>query len=515
MSLVDALKIKVRELFEIPDAPWRRLMIFFIGAAAVFSLAVVFISPWKVLAFFLGLALLVAVSARPLWMLAVLAVFIPIEPFALKFVPDELFVFAKYFSEVLIYLLLGSALLRQALSGERRSPTPLDLPFLLLVLVAVASAISNFSDPAVAILGTRQIIRFMLLFFAVALLAPPRAYLRRLVVALFALVALESLLGVLQAATLGAIDPFLLPSENRFYNSLALTGGTQQFWAPGQRVFATLGRYDQLGTFLCFFLLLLSGWMYEIRKGRWIRYAFALFAGISFALVLTYSRASWFGFLLGFLYIAVRMKKDKRVLTAFLAAIALIAGYTFYSGVVVRSLTDLPEQTVLARLLEAFSYERWRGEYYGYGRVYWMLNTPLRIVTAAPVFGHGPGTYGGGAAAVLGSTEVYDRLGLPFGVYGTEGYIDNNWFSLWGEIGTLGLALYVWMFSLLFRSAHAAYRGSKDPLMRGLALGYLGATIAFALQAFLGTYLEVRTISLYFWMFGAFIVAYNHREKIS
>ena len=514
MSLVDALKSEVRKLYEIPDVPWQRLMKFFVGAAAFFGLAVVFVSPWKVLAFFLGLGLLVAVYARPLWMLAVLAVFIPLEPFVLKFMPDELFIYAKYFSEVLIYLLLGSALLRRVLAGERRTPTSLDLPFALLVLVAIASAVSNFVDPGIAVLGTRQIIRFMLLFFAVALLAPSRAYLRQLVVLMLGLVLFESLLGILQAATLGAIDPFLLPSENRFYSSLALTGGTEQFWAPGQRVFATLGRYDQLGTFLCFFLLLLSGWIYEIQKGRWHRYFFLLFTIGSFALMLTYSRASWFGFLLGFLYIAVRIKKDKKVLAAFLATVALIVGYTFYTGVVVRALTDLPEQTVLARLLEAFSYERWRGEYYGYGRVYWMLNTPLKVVTASPIFGHGPGSYGGGAAAVLGNTGVYDKLGLPFGVYGTEGYIDNNWFSLWGEIGTLGLALYIWMFALLFRASHAVYRGSKDPLVRGLALGYLGATLAFAFQAILGTYLEVRTISLYFWMFGALIVALGQKEKL-
>ncbi len=514
MWLLEALKSEVRKLYAIPDVPWQRLMKFFVGVAVFFCLAVVFVSPWKVLAFFLGIALLIAVYVRPLWMLAVLAVFIPLEPFLLKFVPDELFVYAKYFSEVLIYLLLGSALLRRLLTGERRVSTPLDLPFVLLVLVAVASAVSNFTDLGIAVLGTRQIIRFMLLFFAVAMLAPPRDYLRRLVVLMLGLVFFESALGILQSVTFGALDAFLLPSENRFYSTLALTGGTEQFWTPGQRVFATLGRYDQLGTFLCFFLLLLSGWIYEIKKGRWHRYFFGLFVIASIALMLTYSRASWFGFLGGFLYIAVRIKKDKKILAAFLAIVAIIAGYTFYTGVVVRALTDLPDQTILARLLEAFSYERWRGEYYGYGRVYWMLNTPLKVVSASPLFGHGPGSFGGGAAAVLGNTATYDKLGIPFGVYGTEGYIDNNWLSLWGEIGSLGLALYIWMFALLFRAARTVYRGTQDPLLRGLALGYLGATLAFAFQAFLGTYLEVRTISLYFWMFGALIVALGQKEKL-
>jgi len=514
MPLIAVLKDELRKLYAIQDIEWRGLAKVFAGAALLFCLLVVFVSPWKVLAFFLSIGLFAVVYARPTWMLAILAVFIPIEPFALKFVPDELYIFAKYFSEVLIYLLLGLTLFRRYLAGEKRESTGLDLPFVLLVIVILASAVSNFVDPGVAVLGSRQIVRFMLLFFAVVLIAPSREFMRKLIVLMLGLVLFESLLGILQAATLGALDAFLLPSERRVYDSIQLTGGTEQFWAPGQRVFGTLGRYDQLGLFLCFFLLLLAGWFYEIKKGKWHRYFFTLFAVGSVALVLTYSRASWFGFLLGFLYIAVRIKRDRRILYGFLATVIVIAGYTFWSGVVVRYLTDLPEQTILARLLEAFSYERYRGEYFGYGRVYWFVNTPLVVVPASPLFGHGPGSYGGGAAAVLGNTSVYDKLGLPFGVYGTEGYIDNNWFALWGEVGTLGLALYVWMFVILFRAAGTVYRESKDPLMRGMALGYMGATLAFALQALLGTYLEVRTISLYFWLFGAMIWVAGRREKL-
>ncbi len=514
MPLIAVLKDELRKLYAIQDIEWRGLAKVFAGAALLFCLLVVFVSPWKVLAFFLSIGLFAVVYARPTWMLAILAVFIPIEPFALKFVPDELYIFAKYFTEVLIYLLLGLTLFRRYLAGEKRESTGLDLPFVLLLLVILASAVSNFVDPGVAVLGSRQIVRFMLLFFAVVLIAPSREFMRKLIVLMLGLVLFESLLGILQAATLGALDAFLLPSERRVYDSIQLTGGTEQFWAPGQRVFGTLGRYDQLGLFLCFFLLLLAGWFYEIKKGKWHRYFFTLFAVGSVALVLTYSRASWFGFLLGFLYIAVRIKRDRRILYGFLATVIVIAGYTFWSGVVVRYLTDLPEQTILARLLEAFSYERYRGEYFGYGRVYWFVNTPLVVVPASPLFGHGPGSYGGGAAAVLGNTSVYDKLGLPFGVYGTEGYIDNNWFALWGEVGTLGLALYVWMFVILFRAAGTVYRESKDPLMRGMALGYMGATLAFALQALLGTYLEVRTISLYFWLFGAMIWVAGRREKL-
>jgi O-antigen ligase len=104
---------------------------------------------------------------------------------------------------------------------------------------------------------------------------------------------------------------------------------------------------------------------------------------------------------------------------------------------------------------------------------------------------------------------------LPFGVGGTEGYIDNNWFALWGETGTLGLAFYLWMFVALWRMAWHTWRRSKHGLTKGLALGYLGCLAAVTFQAFLATYLEVRTLALYFWLYGAVIYVLARREKLT
>lgn len=514
MAAVQALRAELRKLFEIKDVAWERLLKIFAGAALFFCLLVVFVSPWKVLAFFIGCGVLALTYVRPTWALAFLSMYIPFEPFLLKFVPDELYIFAKYFSEALIYLLLGAVLLRRRLEGTRRPATPIDLPFALFLLAAIGSAAANFLPFGTALLGLRQIVRFIVLFFAVAALGPSRAFVRKLVVIMFAIALFQSLLGISQALLQGRLDTFLIPSERKVYDSIQLAGGTEQFWTPGTRVFGTLGRYDQLGTFLCFFLLLAAGLVYEIRQGRAHRWLFGLFAIGSVALALTYSRASWFGFLLGFFWIAVRLKKDKKVLAAFLAVAAALVAYVLYSGVVVKYLVESPRQTILERLFEAFSYERYRGEYFGLGRVYWFVQTPMTVVARSPIFGWGPGTYGGGAAAALGNTQVYDKLGLPYGVYGQEGYIDNNWFSLWGEVGTLGLALYVWMFVALWRAARRISRDSPDPLQRGLALGFLGAILAVSLQALLGTYLEVRTLALYFWLFAALLISSAQRDKV-
>jgi len=486
-----------------------------LAATAVFvGLLVVLTSPWKAAALFLALAVFALAFYRPEWIVLLLSVVIPFEPFLLKFVSDEVYVYARYFSESLIYVLLCSVALRIFLKKRRMAATPLDLPFIFFLIVALASLVVNTVPLFTGILGLRQIVRFVLLFFIIVYLNPQRPFIRRLTVVMLGIVLFEGLLGALQAVVGAPLDEFLIPSERRFFESIQLTSGTAQFWSPGSRVFATLGRYDQLGTFLCFFFLLIVGLLYYVKDRSQRRALFAVLLLAAPGFVMTLSRASWFGFILGVLIIGGVLMKDNRVRLAFAALVVLAVGYAAYTGLVVKYLTDYPGQTPVERFFEAFSYERWRGEYYGLGRMFFIIQTPLVVVRSSPLLGVGPGQYGGGAAAALGNTRVYEKLNLPFGINGTEGYIDNNWFSLWGETGTLGLFFYLWMFLALAGMAWHVWRKSRDNLTKGLALGYLGCLLAVSLQAFLATYLEVRTLVLYLWLYGAFIYILARREKI-
>lgn len=460
--------------------------------------------------FFVGLAIW-----QPFVVLTFLAAYMPFEPFLLKWVPDELYLFARFFSEGLMYVVLASVAIRTLLKGGKLSSTPLNLPIILFVVVLGASAVLNLVSPTIAIYGVRQILRFITLFYAVVLLKPSKEQIRLITTVMFAVVVGEAGIALIQAIVGTPLDTFLLPSATRTFGEYTLTQGTIQFWDPGSRVFATLGRYDTLGTFLAFFLLLGVGLLYEknIRINR--RELWLLFLLGLPALALTYSRSSWFGFVLGFLFIGLWFKKDKRVLTGLIISLAVVFGYLAYSGIVVNRLVDVPQdQSFAQRFFEAFSIQRWMGEYYGLGRVYWIVQTLERVVPAAPLFGWGPGTYGGGAAIIFHNTKVYDTLGLPFGVYGTEGYIDNNWFSLWGETGTIGIGLYLWMYIALFLYALKIARHTKESFTRALALGFAAAMIAAGLNAGLATMLETRTLAAYLWMYGGFIVVLGEREKI-
>lgn len=475
----------------------------------------IFLSPALVFAMLFGVVSVLVTFFRPTWMLGALMVYLPFEPFLLKWVPDDVYLYARYFSEILVYLLAASVIWMLITRAKEAKSTPADLPMIIFVILLVASAVINFTPPFAAILGARQILRFILLFFITVYLSPSNEWIKKLLLVMLAVLAIQMALGFSQALFGQTIDSFLLPSERRTFGEIQLTSGTVQFWDPGQRVFGTLGRYDRLGTFMAFFMLIVTAILYEKKALEKYRHYLPLLLVLALpALALTYSRSAWFGFVLGFLFIALWAYRDRRVAMASGAILISIFFYLSVSGLVVNRLIDVSDQNITERFFEAFSFERWRGEYYGLGRMFWIVQTPLAVVPASPVFGHGPASYGGGAVAALGITKVYDDLGLPFGVYGTEGYIDNNWLSLWGETGTLGLAAYLWLYFALFFVCLKVYRKSKDPFTRAFAIGVAGAMLAVFLNGFLATFLEVRTLAAYLWVFTGLVVVMAHREKI-
>ncbi|TAK03541.1 hypothetical protein EPO34_00040 [Patescibacteria group bacterium] len=508
------MRIDLRAAYRLSEEHGRRLVAGLFIALALLAAAQAVFSPLVVLSAILSAVFVVMTFLRPLWTVAFLAVYLPFEPFLLKFMPEEIYLFARFFSEGLIYLLCAVVAWRSVTGQGKLEQTPAGLPFMLFLLVLAASVAINAVDPTVAALGIRQIIRFVLVFFVVVFLRPPKGFALRLTYVMLGVVFLQSVIALTQSFIGEPFDALLLSSDARTFGDITLTAGVEQFWDPGSRVFATLGRYDRLGNFLAFFLPFGVAMLYEPawRKERGdLSWLFALALP---ALALTYSRASWFAFLLAFLFIALVLRRDKRVAAAF-ASVAIVAGlYVFASGLNVRFITEAPGQTLVERFYETFSYARWRGEYYGLGRVFWLVQTPLTVVPASPLFGFGPGQYGGGAVAALHNTAAYDALGLPFGVFGTEGAIDNNWFSMWGETGTVGIALFLWMYVGLFAYAVRMARAHADPQVRALAAGYAAALVGFALIGLLSTAFEIRTNGYYFWLFGGLLVALNRREGL-
>lgn len=499
--------LNLRSVYFESEEKTRRVALALFALLALFLTIQSIFSPAVALAFLFAMIVLFITFATPTITLGFLALYLPFEPVVLKFIPDSIYLFARFFSEGLIYLIASVVVWRWLTGRLTLSRTALDLPFLLFFITLIASSAIHFVPFPIALLGLRQILRFVIVFFLAIYLKPTKRFIVTLTLALFVIVIFQGALGIAQSVVGEPLDQFLLSSEERTLGELTFANAVEQFWDPGTRVFGTLGRYDRLGNFLYIFLLIASGILFTLRGKKekivkWLWWVFAL--GIP-ALVMTYSRSSWFAFLIGFLFIGLIIKRDKRVFAGLLASVLIVLGYLAASGLTVGILADVPGQTLSERFFETFSYTRWRGEYEGIGRIFWYVHTPSVVVVASPIFGWGPGQFGGGAAAVLRNTRVYNELGLPFGVYGTEGFIDSNWFSLWGEAGTLGLVFFLWLYGALFARSLATYHSSKDAIVQGLAIGFAAVMLAVAFNALTSTVFEIRTVGFYLWLYGGFV----------
>lgn len=485
-----------------------------VGAAVLLIIAL-WTSPLSALAWAVAAVGATLALARPRVALGLLLAYLPLEPFVLKWVHEDWYGIVRYAPEIGLYVLAAGLAFRIATGRLAWRHTRVDLPLLALLVVMLASVVINAVPLLQAALGVRMILRFVLLLCVTVLLAPSARWIRTMCGVMAAVVGLQVMLGLAQMIGGASVDAWLLPSERRLVGGFSVTEGVTQFWDAGTRVFGTLGRYDQLGTWLALMLLVALAIRYEfpdhVRTARRIAGA-VLAAGVPL-LIMTQSRSSWFGFLLGAGLIAIVLRRDQKAIAAAGTAAVLLALFLGFSGIVVHRLSDDGRSSLPERFLEAFSFDRWRGEYYGYGRTYWIAQTVTRVVPASPLFGHGPGTYGGGAVAATGYAATYDRLGLPFGVYGTSGQIDGSWMSLWGEIGTLGLLAFIGVLLAAARECVRAWRGSRQFLTKMLALAACGMMVSVSVNAVFASMWEVRTLAPYLWVVLGLVLARWYDEQ--
>lgn len=208
---------KLYKLFKL-DAKKDRLQLGLILSVIIMAAVIIaFVSPIKVLGLLAAIILLAIAVWRPLWAVFLLAVYIPFEPFLLKFVPDEIYVFVRYFSELMIYVMILRLLAGKFFKGVKFKKTPLDWPFILFFTTALASMVLNFVPLAEGLLGLRMLIRFILVFYLMAYLRPSKKFIKILITALLLIVFFQALLGGLQTFVGYSLDNLLLPSQEKIF----------------------------------------------------------------------------------------------------------------------------------------------------------------------------------------------------------------------------------------------------------------------------------------------------------
>ncbi len=463
---------------------------------------------------FVAILFLVFTLKRTEYIIYFLLIWFPLEAVVLKYTPVDYYSMVKYLPEVLLYgLFVGSCVFYFLKKGKIFASNHLNKWFFAIIAVGVISLLINQYSPSIWALGLRQTLRFVLVFFVVLHMQYEYSIVKRCLYIGLGVIVGEAGLGIVQYLTRGAIDPFLFATEAVSVAGSAVIGGEEQFWAPGTRVFATLGRYDRLGSLLALGFILFLPYFLKYRDKFFSVWIVSGILGTG--LLLTRSRASWIAAFVGLVIIGIGILKDKFIKRASIGLVAVVLLYTSLFAVFGgqgTQVVDTPNQKLSERILEAVSLRSWRESYEGYGRIFFIINTPVHIYHVAPFFGVGPGNFGGGVAAALVNTNAYEKLKLPFGIQNQFGQIDNSWFSILGEFGVVGLVAWLCLFGALVRSAFFVYK--KESELSLLALGACGATVGIAVMGFFGPYFEFRTLMYYFWLtMGLVILDYQRENK--
>ncbi|MBT3816758.1 MAG: hypothetical protein HOE80_02835 [Candidatus Magasanikbacteria bacterium] len=468
------------------------------------------------LVFILGLLFLFSIK-KTQWIIYGLIIWFPFESLILRYTPLDYYAYVKYLPEIILYSLTFFSWILYIKNTKKILPkNPLSKWFILYILITVISLILNQYSPFIWLLGLRQTLRFGLVFFVILFCLYEKKILKTFIVLGFSMIIAQAVLGLIQYLAGGRLDPYLFSTHIINIGNSAVLGGLEQFWTPGTRIFATMGRYDRLGSFLALGLIMLLPWMYMIKEKTQKYWYWAAYAVGVLALILTYSRASWLAFFAGVITIGIALMKDKRIMIGLSIFAVVMVGYIGAFMLVrenISNIVETPNQSIPERVLEAVSLRGWRESYHGYGRIFFIINTPRMVVRYHPFFGVGVGNYGGGVAAALLNTQAYDRLKLPFGIQNIYGQIDNSWMSIWGEAGTFGLLVFMGLFSAVIRMGLYVHNHKKNKSERAMGTGLVGLIIGLSVLGFFGPYFEFRTLMFYAWLIIAVVMVYFREEK--
>ena len=452
-----------------------------------------------------GCGFFVLVVWRTEWFILGLVGYTVFEETLLRWLPGE----ARYLGEMMIIFSLIVVIGKQViLKGKvRYRRTPLELPLVVCVVVAFASTWVNRVPPVVAILGVRPWLRYVALFYLVTLLDWPEQAQRRLVWGLLGFAVVEAGLGLAQAAGGASVARWFAAPDVEFGGKVV-----QQITPSliGAKIFGTLGRYDRFGNYLMLMFLLAVAVLPSVSPGRRI----GLFAGgavIVAALMLSFSRQAWLGTAVG-LGVIVLAEKRRGIFMAILTLMILTLVIFLISEMPSQSTSGGNPATVVTRLLEPFSQYYWRALNAVGGRMYYIFVVGSKLLDASPWLGLGPGRFASLVTRIY-PTPVYENLGIP--QYFADYYaLDIQWMAVLGQVGILGLLAFGWMLVRLAQVAHHQFRGSAiRSFTRGLALTFLVWSAAMVVISSLGPNLEVRVVTLNYWLLAGLVCVNVRRSK--
>jgi O-antigen ligase len=393
-----------------------------------------------------------------------------------RLLPEALHPVARFFSEALLVALTAALALVAARRGTLVAALrhPFTLALGVFLVVGLLSAVANAVTPVVAVAGLIFTLDATILFYLPRMVGYTHAQSRQTMWVIAGLVGLASVLAIGQAG----LTPDLL--------GVTPVEGTS---GEGLRVGSLVNDPNILGTLIG---MAVPFTMFSLVRMPWRSRGWRLTAGLAFvlalALLLTYSRGSWFGLAAGFGLVALAI--DRRALLAFVVVLGLAYGTAVVmpKGVLTGASQGFDPYATTVNRVQAV------GEHRDL-RTLFVINA-MPIIDDHLLLGVGPGRYGGAAASVFGS-PVHERYGTD-DLLREQRTVDNFWLHLAVESGGLGVAALLAMIVTALFAPIRALRHARGSSF-SVPAGVVTATAVVCVAAFTTMLLEGNTAAFLFW----------------
>ncbi|MCX5973884.1 MAG: O-antigen ligase family protein, partial [Coprothermobacterota bacterium] len=373
---------------------------------------------------------------------------------------------AKYWSFGLLTFILVGILFQLAKYPNRKFYfTWVGFPLLVLLLWCILSMAFTKVSFDVGFEGIRAILQTSLFFFATVNAIRTRRQLQRFFFILALMLAVVSLYAIYQYIIQVPVKPGWVDVD---FEQDIISRSYSIFSSP-----------NALSGYLVLFIPLLLVLLLEERAPAAKMLYLAVTGLAALALIFTLTRAAWLACGLSLIFLGIL--HDRRIL--------LLVGLV---GVLLPAFPEFSQ-----RFTTLISGEYWVKSATA-GRLYrWQLGQ--QIAEGNPLFGSGPGTFGGAVAF---------RAGYWPGIYA-----DNYYIKTMAEIGFPGLIFFLLTLLSLLVAGFQRIRSLTDRKLRNIGWGIEAGLIAFLIHMFTENLWEEPSLAVAFWMLGGIMLALPWLEK--
>ncbi|WP_251559180.1 O-antigen ligase family protein [Paenibacillus pasadenensis] len=434
------------------------------------------------------IAALVAMAAvaNPRKALILTVLYVPIEPFIVSWIPPSLSDAMRIAPELLLAaVLMGAILSKRKEGGVSGLP---DVLLISVIMLAVAVSLYNSVGFVDMVMGGRLFFRFALVYFIVRLLPDTTGLYGRLLDLLTKLLYFEVGLGVLQFLSKAALGP---APWNTFGDNMVMAGSV--FGVQG-----TLGRYDQYGMFLAI-IALLALTRYFIQDGV----KFLPFVAAVTGIMLSTSRQALIVLVVGAIVIFIAAR-GRQALQKKGRLVSLVMAVLFVAAPIFLLLTPsgdnrsfaTTERNPLEQITTLFDAGTYSATKENNFRLYYITHIGEQLLKRDPL-GLGLNTFGS-AQTVDDNATLYYKYGIT-DKYFLKFVADVNWISLLGQLGIIGVLLFLSFFlSIAFQSLSKSKNATEDE--RTILIAAVALISCFVVAGFLGPNFEIRSNSFYLWL---------------